>query len=558
MPIPSYFYQGTRALPEFVRARLGEPADGRVQLATNLYYLGHAGIVDAEGLRVAFLGGQGTDARGDGAPLPQFGDLDTPEKSAQALQALLADPALALGTAPPPPNSEAESLQEARAHLAAMSQYAERLAEDAERLAHRKPIDFLFCNAWPKGIEQLSKNALPDGHAPSWGLRSIARLAEAARPRYLFSAAPRPAEAESRSLPLDAETLECGVFWEREPYENPPFAALPAPEIPPLTRFLSLARLANARKARWFMALQVVPGDELSATHMPSATVRPSNLTPCPFFEAAPKRSAQGMDAVRFDGAPATSQKRRKKGRQAKEVMPVGPENCWFCLSNPRLEKHLVVTVGEECYMALPKGQVPVSSDESALVPGGGHVLLVPIAHVPTPYATEASGAALRAETGAYLQALAACYASYGAVPVAWEVVRRSNTRAGHTQMQVVPVAQAQLDGAEAFFREAAEAEGLAFEEDNVAAAFDDLSSPLLTAQDREDYCWIDLNGKRLLLLLRGERFNLQFPRETLTTYLGMPERAEWKSCARPEEVEAAECDEFKEAFAEFGAGIGE
>jgi hypothetical protein len=60
-------------------------------------------------------------------------------------------------------------------------------------------------------------------------------------------------------------------------------------------------------------------------------------------------------------------------------------------LSNPALAKHLLVAVGGECYLTFPKGQlVPTHNAEQAehdtdfKVPGGGHVLIVPIAHVPT------------------------------------------------------------------------------------------------------------------------------------------------------------------------------
>lgn len=49
----------------------------------------------------------------------------------------------------------------------------------------------------------------------------------------------------------------------------------------------------------------------------------------------------------------------------------------------------MIVSIGTECYLTLPKGQIiPTQSapDESnvARVPGGGHVLIVPICHQPT------------------------------------------------------------------------------------------------------------------------------------------------------------------------------
>lgn len=54
----------------------------------------------------------------------------------------------------------------------------------------------------------------------------------------------------------------------------------------------------------------------------------------------------------------------------------------WFCLSNPKVTKHLIVSIGSETYVTLPKGQlIPTTSRHLAqggttLVPGGGHVLV--------------------------------------------------------------------------------------------------------------------------------------------------------------------------------------
>ena len=49
------------------------------------------------------------------------------------------------------------------------------------------------------------------------------------------------------------------------------------------------------------------------------------------------------------------------------------PGPCWFCLGSPQVEKHLVISVGQSVYLALAKGTVTT-----------GHVLIVPINHVPS------------------------------------------------------------------------------------------------------------------------------------------------------------------------------
>jgi diadenosine tetraphosphate (Ap4A) HIT family hydrolase len=47
-------------------------------------------------------------------------------------------------------------------------------------------------------------------------------------------------------------------------------------------------------------------------------------------------------------------------------------KECWFCLSSPNVESHLITSIGEHYYCALAKG--PLVED---------HVLIIPIEHLP-------------------------------------------------------------------------------------------------------------------------------------------------------------------------------
>lgn len=350
VPVPTYFYHGTTCPHKDVQERIAaapkNPA-GYAELAPNLLYLGSAGVVQtAPGFRVAFCGGSaahlGSAAGSEevGRPWSPWTPLDTPQMTSNALYQLLQHPSLALGKAslegvPAQP----ENLQQARTAAARYAQYAEQLKEDADMLQKRRPIDFLFTNAWPKGIDMFATVPLPDPSAPRWGVAPLARLGEAARPRYYFAPAPG--------------TVENGVYWERDPYENPPFAAFQQRTLPPsITRFYSLAKVANAAKTRWFMALSLVAADAQPTESQATAQARPPNTTPSPLVPAATAASNGSDDSpnFRFDAgaAPAAPGKRRRKGggdvaparrRRRAEVLPVGPENCWFCLSNPRVEK---------------------------------------------------------------------------------------------------------------------------------------------------------------------------------------------------------------------------
>lgn len=57
--------------------------------------------------------------------------------------------------------------------------------------------------------------------------------------------------------------------------------------------------------------------------------------------------------------------------------------------SFPAYSKQLIVSIGTECYVTLPKGQIipthqGANHPNAPPVPGGGHVLIVPITHYPT------------------------------------------------------------------------------------------------------------------------------------------------------------------------------
>lgn len=48
-------------------------------------------------------------------------------------------------------------------------------------------------------------------------------------------------------------------------------------------------------------------------------------------------------------------------------------QECWFCLSSPNVESHLIISIGENYYLALAKG--PLVED---------HVLIIPVEHMPS------------------------------------------------------------------------------------------------------------------------------------------------------------------------------
>lgn len=238
-------------------------------------------------------------------------------------------------------------------------------------------------------------------------------------------------------------------------------------------------------------------------------------------------------------------QRRGKRG----PVKEIAPDECWFCLSNPNLAKHLIVAIGSECYVTLPKGQIipthPVNNQFR--VPGGGHVLIVPITHYPT-YSTIPSDLApsILEETEQYKTSLQAMYAKHGSCAVVFEVGRLS-AKGGHAHVQAVPIPLSLKDKVEQAFITEGRQLGIDFEPDPEAAME-------ACAGGKGSYFKVDLpDGRKMVHLMKDHiPFSIQFGRQVLVSLLDMPNRLDWKACTLSEADDRADAESFKVAFAPF------
>lgn len=130
-------------------------------------------------------------------------------------------------------------------------------------------------------------------------------------------------------------------------------------------------------------------------------------------------------------------------------------DSCWFCLSNPKVEKHLIVSIGSEMYATLAKGPVVTSADSQ--VPGLGHMLLIPITHYPTfgkiPMETQIE---VVAELEKYKSSIRRLFDTYDQDMVSFEVSRESFRGMTHAHIQIVPVPKSKSDQVEKVAREQA------------------------------------------------------------------------------------------------------
>ncbi|KAG0643773.1 CwfJ C-terminus 1-domain-containing protein-like protein [Tuber brumale] len=396
------------------------------------------------------------------------------------------------------------------------------LDKDAKGLKGANYVDLLLTYEWPEGVGNRSALAPP-------GLKGtgvIAELAAALRPRYHFAAGGE-------------------VFWEREPYQNGVRSSDGGSDTK-ITRFLSVADWGNEKKAKALYAFSINTNDTNIA--------RPASTTACPYPEGGgkkrPRQDSNG-GASFFWGDHTSGEhergdrggKRGRGGRGAREARPPpGPESCFFCLSYPQLEKHLIVSIGNEAYVTTAKGPLTNSTTNPSTLPFSSHVLIIPLTHTPTIAAIddEDSRKSTIEEMTNYRLATEQMLKSRNCGAVTFEVSRANGV---HSHWQLIPVPVDKLAAVEEAFKNEAEADRIGeFEKRGV------------DADSEGDYfrVWISgMDGSLVVSLKEGEYFDLQFGRKVLAKVMGL-KSVHWRDCAQTFEQEVKDANDFKEAFKPF------
>ncbi|XP_042057681.1 zinc finger CCCH domain-containing protein 64-like [Salvia splendens] len=212
-------------------------------------------------------------------------------------------------------------------------------------------------------------------------------------------------------------------------------------------------------------------------------------------------------------------------------------KECWFCLSSPNLESHLITSIGEHCYCALAKG--PLVQD---------HVLIIPIEHLPNtlslPPECEKDLSKLRGS-------LQACFKRQGKEVVFFEWVSKRGT---HANLQVVPIPTSKASSVEQIFNLAAKKLGFTFatlKNDNYMEARKSLGMHL---NRNQSLFYVEVPGGTILshAVEENENFPFQFGREVLAGLLNMADKADWRNCQLSKDEEAEMAEKFKRQFKEY------
>ncbi|XP_067915101.1 CWF19-like protein 1 isoform X1 [Heterodontus francisci] len=439
------------------------------ELAENITYLGRKGVfTGASGLQIAYL--SGTEAQHEPAPAYSFTSKD--------VTAL-------------------------KSSLMATSKF--------------KGLDILLTSQWPKGVWQYGNN-LDDIDTKVCGCISVAHLASALKPRYHFAA------------------LE-GANYERLPYRNHVILQENAQHV---SRFIALANISNPSKKKYLYAFNIMPITSMDPVEL---VKQPLDVTESPYRkmtkefqktklgETATEETQFFFDLSKREGKKRFSEGGRPSPHQSKQPrkpsQPMGP--CWFCLASPEVEKHLVISIGTHCYIALAKG---------SLTPD--HVLILPIGHhqsvveLPSEVVEEVEKCKL---------ALKKFYKSIGKRFVMFE----RNYRSQHLQLQVVPVPVqccTTVDIKEAFIVQAEEQQMELLE----IPEHSDLKQII---QPGSAYFYVELDSGEKLFHRIKKQFPLQFGREVLASeaVLNIPDKANWRECKYSREDEEEFAKAFREGF---------
>jgi hypothetical protein len=406
---------------------------------------------------------------------------------------------------------------------------------DARALYGANSADILLTTSWPANIRNGSKIPIPDGTIDPPGQQHIADLCATLKPRYHFSSS--------------------DIFYEREPFFHNP--SQDAPDVRPLTRFISLAPHGNSSKQKTLYAFSI------PATQDPSAPL-PAGTTASPFQSIPNGRKRVALDSdpsySRYGSHDTGNRHKKWKGRHGERRPPPGPEQCFFCLSNPTLATHLISSIGDDAYLTIAKG--PLTTPETN-APSGidfpAHALIIPLTHSPTlaliPEEDNAKEKTF-AEMNQFKTALEAMIAKRSCNQLGAVTYEISKGNGVHTHWQFIPMPAGTIRKGlvEAAFR--VEAENLKYPSFQVR-------DPGI-GNDEGDFfrVWIwtphseDGTGASTKCLTmsfdESVRFSLQFGRTVLAKLLSLEKRIQWRDCSQSEEEEKKDIEAFKTAFKEF------
>lgn len=196
---------------------------------------------------------------------------------------------------------------------------------------------------------------------------------------------------------------------------------------------------------------------------------------------------------------------------------------CWFCLSSSKLEKHLLIYIGEHCYLSLAKGGL---CDE--------HFLISPIEHVSSLNDTDENSKEVLCELEQFKKSLTR-YFEHKALGV---IFYERNFKTVHWQLQVVPISLQTFVTLEEKIKSISKKHYEKVEYIDIPKDCD--LSDMIPRGAPYFYWQIEPLGSRFVTQIRtsDSYFPIQFGRAILADpdILNCMELIDWKSCVKTQE----------------------
>lgn len=371
------------------------------------------------------------------------------------------------------------------------------------------PIDILITYDWPQAIARKQQLMLI-------GNRFIDEIVKTVKPRYYF-----------------AVGLKEGKFFENKPFKW---------ENGTVTRFISLGLEGSG--AKWFYAF----------TLDSNVTESDANFEANPFTSVdSNKRQIELVD---------------QEKPVAKKQRVVGQDQCFFCLSNPKVETHMIISIGTYAYLTIAKGPLTRSNRD---LPFSGHAIIIPIEHIPTirQEGTNIIESPIYQEIQNFQQSLVKSFIGNNTVYklVFFEIDLKSNV---HKHVQVLPVPDHLVDNFESTLYSRAELNNEKFAGKNHNLQFkkftNDKDEELVKIRNSTDNVSFTLYHNESETSIYVAELNdiettmvdLQFPRRVMANLLNLNKRIYWEKCKQPKYKEAQDCENFKEFYKKYDFTIKE
>lgn len=407
---------------------------------------------------------------------------------------------------------------------------------DAKALYGTDTVDILLTTLWPASIRNHSKIQLLENQISPVGHEHISALCSHLKPRYHFSVTPT-------------------LFFEREPFFH---QSTPGQlDSRAVTRFISLSAFgAPKQKSFYAFVLSTVVDPNVP---LPIGTT----ASPWTLEQKLNKRQAIDPEPLLNNGFNKTRRKSGKEkfpNKKGHRSFRLSPDECFFCLSNPNLETHLVSSIGEDAYTTIAKGPLTTSKiNEHFGINFPAHLLIIPLAHSPT-LASIPEEDNIREKTFIemiqYRKALQDMISKVSKNKLGAVTYEISRTKGVHTHWQFIPVPVTFISKGlvEAAFK--MEAENLSY------PAFE-VREPEPNFSDENFFriwIWTPPNEESpqghtqclTMSICEDLRFSLQFGRIVLAKLLGIEDRIQWRECMQSKEEERSDNEKFKAAFKEF------